>query len=318
MTVEHAGPYATGFVEVEGGASIFWEESGVPDGVPALWLHGGPGGSLGSGWYRSHFDLSRYRLIGIDQRGSGKSVPNILDARDRLDEHTTQRLIADIEQVREAMGVECWVVAGVSWGTTLALAYAQEHPDRVIALGLVAVTSTSREEVDWITEGVGRVFPEEWARFERDSRRRDGERVVEAYARRLREGDAAERAAAAAAWDRWESAHVSLDAPDRVGQLFADARTREAFATLVTHFWSRDGFLAGDQAVLARMGRVGDIPGALVHGRRDISGPAVTAWRLHELWPASELTIVETEGHGGAEESAVLRAALDRFATLAP
>jgi len=318
MTEEQADPHTTGFVDVDGGASIFVEESGTPDGVPALWLHGGPGGSLGSGWYRSHFDLPRYRLIGIDQRGSGRSLPNIVDARDQLDGHTTQRLIADIEAVRVASGVERWVVAGVSWGTTLALAYAQEHPDRVIALALVAVTTTGRDEVDWITEGVGRVFPEEWARFESDSGRREGERVVEAYARRLREGDATDRTHAATAWDRWESAHVSLDHPERVGQLFADATVREAFATLVTHCWSHDGFLAGDRAVLSRMDRIAHIPGALVHGRRDISGPAATAWRLHQLWPASELTIVETEGHGGVEESAVLRAALDRFAALGP
>ncbi|NUJ89679.1 alpha/beta fold hydrolase [Plantibacter sp. MCCC 1A11337] len=318
MTEEQADPHTTGFVDVDYGASIFVEESGIPDGVPALWLHGGPGGSLGSGWYRSHFNLSRYRLIGIDQRGSGRSLPNIVETRDQLDEHTTQRLIADIEAVRVASGVERWVVSGVSWGTTLALAYAQEHPDRVIALALVAVTTTSRDEVDWITEGVGRVFPEEWARFEADSGRRDGERIVEAYARRLREGDAAERTDAATAWDRWESAHVSLDHPERVGQLFDDATVREAFATLVTHYWSHDGFLTGDRAVLSRMDRIAHIPGALVHGRRDISGPAVTVWLLHQLWPASELTIVETEGHGGTEESAVLRAALNRFAALGP
>lgn len=175
MSSPLAAPHATGHIDVAGGASIFWEESGTPDGVPALWLHGGPASSLGSGWYRSHFDLERYRLIGIDQRGSGNSTPNVLDALDQLDEHTTQQLIADIEAVRVALEVEQWVVAGVSWGTTLALAYAQEHPERVRALALMAVTTTSREEVDWITEGVWRVFPEEWDAFERASGRREGE-----------------------------------------------------------------------------------------------------------------------------------------------
>lgn len=314
MSSSRSVPHADGHIEVSGGASIFWEESGTPDGVPALWLHGGPGSSLGSGWYRSHFDLDRYRLIGIDQRGSGRSTPQVLDTLDRLDEHTTQQLIADIEAVRIALGVERWVVAGVSWGTTLALAYAQEHPEHVQALALMAVTTTSREEVDWITEGVGRVFPEDWEAFERASGRREGERIVEAYARRLRSADASERTAAAADWDRWESVHVSLDRPDLRGHGHTDPAVRETFATLVTHYWSNDGFLAGDRAVLARMDRIAHIPAVLVHGRRDISGPASTAWRLHRLWPTSTLSIVEDEGHGGEQESRFLREALDRFA----
>ncbi|MFJ3383543.1 alpha/beta fold hydrolase [Curtobacterium sp. NPDC090221] len=316
VTHPHPEPYRTTTIATDVGASLYVEESGTPDGVPALWLHGGPGGSLGSGWYRTHFDPARYRLVGIDQRGSGRSTPNVLDARERLAEHTTQRLIADIEQVRQALGIESWVVAGVSWGTTLALAYALEHRDRVRALALLAVTTTSRDEVDWITEGIGRVFPEDWDRFERASRRAPGERVVDAYARRLAGDDAADRALAAAEWDRWESVHVSLDAPGSRGLGHTGLEAREAFATLVTRYWANDGFLAGDRAIAARIGELAGLPAALVHGRRDVSGPAITPWRLHRGWPASTLTIVEDEAHGGPGESAALTAALDRFAGL--
>lgn len=315
MAYSHPDPHTTGFVDVSGGASIYWEESGSLGGTPALWLHGGPGGSLGTGWFRSMFDPSQYRLIGIDQRGNGKSLPNILDTIKTISEHTTQQLIADIEAVREALGVDRWVVAGASWGTTLAMAYAQEHPERVSALALMAVTTRSREEVDWITEGVGRVFPAEWAAFERASGRINGERVVDAYARRLTGDDADERAAAARDWEIWESVHVSLDRPESRGTGHFGPFEREAFATLVTHYWSNDGFLLGERSIQARIERIADIPTALVHGRRDISGPAITPWRLHNDWPASTLTIIEDEGHGGPNSGAAMAAALDRFVT---
>jgi proline iminopeptidase len=313
MPYARTDPTASGSVAIGDGTAVAWEESGNPEGVPALWLHGGPGGSLGSGWYRTHFDPDRYRLIGIDQRGSGKSRPLVTDARDRLHEHTTARLIADIEVVRAHLGVTDWVVAGISWGTTLALAYAEAHPDRVRALALMAVTTTSRQEVDWLTEGVGRVFPEEWARFERDSHRRPGERVVDAYARRLAGDDADDRAAAASAWDRWENVHVSLDDPGLRDHGHIGPERREGFATLVTHYWSNDGFLPGDRAVLVRLRRIRHVPTALVHGRRDISGPVVTAWRVHQALPGSTLTVIEDEGHAGPAGSAALSEALDRF-----
>lgn len=307
-------PYRSTSVTTDDGASLYVEESGTPAGVPALWLHGGPGGSLGSGWYRTHFDPERYRLIGIDQRGSGRSTPNVLHPQARLADHTTDRLIADLEQVREALGIESWVVAGISWGTTLALAYALEHRARVRALALMAVTTTSRAEVDWITDGVGRLFPEDWDRFERASHRRPGERVVEAYARRLAGGDAVDRDAAAAEWDRWERVHVSLDDPSARGRGHLGQEARLAFATLVTRYWANDAFLPGDRAIAARIEELAAVPAALVHGRRDVSGPAITPWMLHRRWPASTLTIVEDEGHGGPQESEALTAALDRFA----
>lgn len=316
MIYERYEPFRMSAVDAEGEAAIYCEESGNPAGIPALWLHGGPGGSLGSGWYRTHFDPARYRLIGIDQRGTGKSR-SAGSPTGEMDRQNTQELINDIDTVRRALGIDTWVVTGISWGTTLALAYAQQHLQRVRALALMAVTTTSRSEVDWITEGVGRLFPAEWDEFECASQRRSGERVVDAYARLLASSDASTREAAAAAWDRWENVHVSLDHPELRNEGHVGPARREEFARLVTHYWSNDAFMPGDNAILARLDRIQHFPTALVHGRRDISGPTATAWRLHKGLPQSALTIVEDEGHGGPRQSAELTQALDRIAVRA-
>ena len=304
----------SGLLRMPDGAEIYWEASGNPRGKPALHLHGGPGSGLRSGSYRSHFGLERYFLIGIDQRGCGRSRPSVNEAPESLQANTTQALIEDIEAVRAHRGVARWLLSGVSWGTTLALAYALAHPDRVTELALVAVTTTSREEVDWLTEGMGRVFPEAWLRFEAESGRTAGERIVEAYARRLATGEPHERQAAARAWNAWESVHISLD-PNwtPIESRFDEARGL-AFATLVTHYWANDGFLRNGDEIVSRIADIGHIPAMLIHGRRDISGPAIIAWRLHRSWPASRLHIVESEGHGGPESFAILRDALDVFA----
>lgn len=307
-------PFGSGLLRLGDGAQMYWEASGNPEGLPALWLHGGPGSGLGTGGYRRHFDSGRYLVIGIDQRGCGRSRPLVSESPQSLATNTTQQLIADIEHLREQLGVTRWVLAGASWGTTLALAYALAHPDHVLGLALVAVTTTGREEVEWITEGIGRVFPEAWQQFAQASQRRDNERVVDAYARRLASTDHRDREAAALAWDRWESTHISLDAPERRGARHDDGPVRLGFATLVTHYWSNDAFLPGNAAILARINELADIPAHLIHGRRDISGPVITAWKLNRGWPASTLSIVEDEGHGGPEEMRLLAAALDGFA----
>src|SRR5690242_12665640 len=190
-------PLDCGHLRVSDGNEIYWEVSGNPAGKPALYLHGGPGSGLHTGSYRRRFDPRRYRIVGIDQRGCGRSRPLVTEDLGRLPHNTTQTLIEDIEAVRRHLGIERWLLSGASWGTTLALAYAQAHPDRVSELVLVAVTTTSRDEIDWITEGVGRIFPEAWQRFERESGRHSGERIVEAYARRLATGDRRESLRAA-------------------------------------------------------------------------------------------------------------------------
>ncbi|KMO42684.1 proline iminopeptidase [Methylobacterium tarhaniae] len=305
-----------GLLTVADGDRIYWETSGHPDGRPALYLHGGPGSGLKTGGYRRHFDGARYRVVGIDQRGCGRSRPLATQDLARLSRNTTQTLIADIEAVRRHLGIESWLVSGASWGTTLALAYAQRHPDRVRALVLAAVTTTSRDEITWITETVGRVFPEAWQAFVEASGRRGDERIVDAYARRLVGSDASDRGRAARDWNAWEAMHVSLDPSSPQGPLPNDPERNAVFATLVTHYWANDGFLRGPDAILAGMDHLRAIPGVLIHGRRDISGPAVTAWQLHRLWPASRLCIVEAEGHGGPEIAARMREATDSFADL--
>lgn len=306
-------PFRTGWLERPDGARLYWETSGDPGGSPAVYLHGGPGSGLGPGGYRRRFDPERYLVVGLDQRGCGRSTPWAADDLEHLDENTTGALIADLEALRAHLGVASWLVHGVSWGSTLALAYALAHPRRVTALVLTAVTTGGRDEIDWITEGVGRVFPEAWARFAAGVP--DGDRVVEHYARRLRDPDPEVRAAAADAWDAWESTHISLDPAWTPGPLHADPRVRLNVATLVTHYWAHDCFLRGAQAVLGRAHELAGIPGVLVHGRRDISGPVVTPWRLHAAWPGSELHVVESEGHGGEQEMELTRRAIDRLAT---
>lgn len=305
-------PSAHGWLPRPDGIRLYWESSGNPTGQTALYLHGGPGGGLGRGGYRRRFDPSRYRIIGVDQRGCGKSTPWACDSLDTLDTNTTQTLIADLEALREHLRIDSWLLHGVSWGCTLALAYALEHPDRVTGLVLTAVTSGSREEIDWITEGVGMMFPEAWARFRTPACA--GERVVGAYARLLRSDDPVARAHAARGWEEWESTHVSLDPSWTPGPMFDDGRERLNFATLVTHYWSNDCFLTGHDRILDRISALTGIRGVLIHGRHDISGPAITPWALHQAWPGSELIIVEDEGHGGEQEMELTTRAIEGFA----
>jgi proline iminopeptidase len=295
---------ASGLMPTGDGHEVFWEEAGNPSGIPALYLHGGPGGTLRTGSYRTKLDPSRFRIIGLDQRGCGRSVPHVTAPGYDLGQNTTAHLLRDLELLREHLGVDRWLLNGVSWGSTLALAYAQSHPDRVLGIVLMAVTTTSREEVDWVTETVGAVFPEAWDRLASHAEaagigyRRGRGRLIEAYAELMRSPDPEVRDATSYAWADWEDHHISIG----TGGFHRDPRWdgrefRHCFATLVTHYWAHDGFL--DPPLLDRAAQLAGIPGTLIHGRRDISGPVVTPWRLHRAWPGSELTIDEGEGHGG-------------------
>lgn len=296
-------PTRTGILDIDG-QSVYWEEHGAPDGVPALYLHGGPGGGLGAGGYVNRFDQDRYRVIGLEQRGCGRSVPLAGEPGHDLAGNTTQRLIADIEILREHLGIGAWVLNGVSWGSTLALAYTQAHPERVLGIVLMAVSTTRAEEVHWISEGCQILYPEGWSaladaieRLDPDFRRGETP-IIGAVARLMQSCDPATRAAAARAWGDWEDTHVTIGAggysPD---PRWADPAFAIPFATLVTHYWSNHAFL--DPPILGRMDRIATIPGHLIHGRRDVSGPVQTPWLLHQRWPASTLTVIEDEGHGG-------------------
>jgi proline iminopeptidase len=293
---------ASGRLDVGAGQQIYWEQSGASDGIPTVYLHGGPGGTLGPGGYRRRFDPTRFRIIGLDQRGCGKSRPLVTALGYDLSQNTTADLIDDLERLREHLGVERWLINGVSWGSTLALAYAQAHPDRVLGIVLVAVTTTDRAYVDWITETVGAIYPEAWDRLATHAEnsgigyQRDKQRVVEAYARLMAGSDPVARDAASRAWCEWEDHHISVGPGEVIHNPRWDSdEYRQIFATLVTHYWANDAFLS--PPILDRTDRLAGIPGTLIHGRRDVSGPAITAWRLHRSWPGSELIICEQSGH---------------------
>lgn len=301
---EQAKVRESGLLAVDGDHRIYWEESGDPDGIPAVYLHGGPGGTLGRGGYRRKLDGARFRIIGLDQRGCGPSTPHVTAPGYDLNQNTTVQLISDLERLREHLEVDRWLLNGVSWGTTLALAYAQAHPERVSGVVAMGLSTTDRFDVDWISESVGAVFPEAWDRLARHAEeagigyRRGRGRLIEAYAELMTHPNPAVRDAASRAWSEWEDHHVSIGAGGVYpGPWWDDNEYRHVFATLVTHYFAHDGFL--DPPILQQMHRLVGIPGTLIHGRRDISGPAVIAWRLHQAWPGSELIIDEGEGHGG-------------------
>jgi proline iminopeptidase len=302
-------PVRSGHLRVPDGNELYYEAVGNPDGPAVLYLHGGPGSGAGQG-HRRRIDPGRQQSVTFDQRGCGRSRPLVTDRLDLLDRNTTPAQVDDIEALRQHLGIDRWMVTGASWGTTLALAYAQAHPERVSGLGLLAVTTTSTAEVEWVTESMGRVFPEEWELFAGAVERAPGERVVDAYARATRDPDADVRRRAAAAWGRWEDVHVSLGPGWRPDPRWHTSPTRDVLATLVTHYWAHSGF--GGDDILRRTDRLAGLPGVLVHGRRDISGPVVTAWGLHRAWPGSELIVVD-EGHGGPASTAALTRAVARI-----
>jgi proline iminopeptidase len=320
MTDRHpvTEPYETGMLDVGDGHELYWETVGDPDGTPAVWLHGGPGGSSSVGT-RGLFDPTAYRAVLLDQRGCGRSSaprdpahpddPLLSD----LAANTTDHLVADVERLREHLGVDRWVVAGGSWGVTLALVYAQRHPERVRALVLGAVTSGAADEIAWITRDVGRIWPREWDAFASlvpDADPADPYGIPAAYARLLADPDPAVRDRAAVAWCAWEDTHVSLAPGWQPFERFQDPAFRMPFARLVTHYWGHACFLEPDE-VLRRTDRLEGIPGVLIHGRLDVSGPLETAWRLHHAWPGSELVVLEDAGHGGDVMTSAMVEALD-------
>lgn len=314
---EPVEPYDFGELEVGDGQTLYWETVGTPRGLPAVWLHGGPGsGSTADA--RRHFDPATYQAVLFDQRGCGRSRPLVSEPDANLSVNTTDHLIADIERLRTHLRIDRWVVVGVSWGVTLGLVYAQRHPDRVLAMVLGAVTAGTRREGEWITRDMGRIFPLEWERFTElvPAAERGGE-LAAAYARLLADPDPQVRDTAAKAWCEWEDTHVSL-APDWTpNPRYADPAFRTVFARLVTHYWSHNSFLA-DGEVLAGMPRLDGIPGVLIHGRNDVSSPLHTAWTVHRAWAGSKLAVLGGTGHGGASLSSQLTASLDSFRTLQP
>lgn len=293
-------PWDSGMLPVEEGHEIYWECSGNPQGKPALFLHGGPGGGSSPG-QRRFFDPQLYKIVLFDQRGCGRSRPLAENPDADLSSNTTSHLIADIEWLRQFLNVEQWTILGLSWGTTLGLAYAQKHPRRVNGLVLGLVSTTSRSEIDWITQGVSRLFPREWDRFSNaippEFRHLP---VVDAYSQLLFDPDPAIRERAAREWCIWEDAHISLTPGHQNSLEAADPRFQLRLARLVTHYWRHAAFLEEDQ-LIRDAPKLNGIPGVLIHGRYDVSSPAETPWKLSKLWTTSRLHILDDAGHGGGD-----------------
>ena len=308
-------PYDQRMLDVGDGHRIYWEVCGNPEGKPAVVLHGGPGSGARPFW-RGYFDPAKYKVVLFDQRGCGRSTPDAAEPDADLSTNTTWHLIADIEQLRDRLGIEKWLVLGASWGATLAFAYAEQHPSSVSEIVVFSVTSTTPREVDWITRDMGRIFPEEWARF-RDGvpeSERDGNLAL-AYSRRLHSPDPAVRDRAARAWCEWEDTHVATYSGYKPDPRYEDPVLRLRLARLVSHYWGHAAWLE-DGALLRDAGKLAGIPGVLITGRLDISSPPDIAWHLAQAWPDAELHIVGDAGHGAssANVSDLVLAAIDRFA----
>lgn len=307
-------PSASGMLAVGDGHDVYWERCGNAHGTPAVFLHGGPGSGCRPS-QRRIFDPDLYDAVLFDQRGAGRSRPLASEPDVDLSSNTTQHLVADMEQLREHLGIERWTVLGMSWGSTLGLAYAEAHPERVRALVLALVGMTTRREVEWITRDMGRIFPREWDRF--TGAVPDGLRhlpLVDAYATLLFDPDPAVRDHAAREWCAWEDTHVSL-APDHTpNPRYDDPEFRLRFARLVTHYWRNAAFL-GEGQLLREAPTLNRIPGVLISGRYDVSGPLEAAWRLSQAWTTSRLRVIDDTGHGGSD--AFLSAVIDALIELA-
>ncbi|GCE40849.1 Proline iminopeptidase [Rhodococcus wratislaviensis] len=305
-------PYEFGFLDVSDGHHMYWETIGTPTGIPVVYLHGGPGSGSAAG-ARRYFDPTAFRAVLFDQRGCGRSRP-LADGPDYdLGTNTTGHLVDDIERLREHLGIERWIVTGVSWGVSLGLVYAQKYPERVIAAVFGAITAGTRTEIDWITRAMGRVFPQQWAQFVAAvPEAEQSGNLAAAYACLLADPDPGVREIAAVRWCAWEDTHVSMMPGWRPSPRYDDPIFRSVFARLVTHYWAHDCFLAPGQ-ILDGMCRLAGIPAILVHGRFDVSGPLDTAWKIAQAWPGTQLLVLEDAGHGGGGFAVALATALDSF-----
>jgi proline iminopeptidase len=284
-------PYASGRLDVGDGHSLYWERCGTPGAKPVVMLHGGPGAGC-SPDHRRQFDPARYDVLLFDQRGCGRSTPHA-----SLDANTTWHLVADIERLREMAGVDRWQVFGGSWGSTLALAYAQKHPERVAELVLRGIFTFRQSELDWLYKyGASEIYPDKWEEFLAPIPDEERSDLVAAYHRRLTGEDPKARLAAAKAWSKWEAETVTLlpnphVVEEHTGDDFAIAIARIENHYMINKGWIEEGALIRDAGILA------GIKGVIVQGRHDCCTPPAAAWDLHKAWPGSELNIIPDGGH---------------------
>ncbi len=303
-------PYRSGRLAVGDGHVLHFEECGNPLGKPAVMIHGGPGGGSNTFMRRLH-DPAHYRIVLFDQRGAGKSTPGA-----SLVANTTGHLVADMELLRQHLEIERWQLCGGSWGSTLALAYAQRHPLRVSELVLRGIFTLRRFELEWFyQEGASRLFPDAWEKYVSPIPPAERGDMIAAYYRRLTGADPAERLRCARAWSQWEGATISLlPDPARVARFGAD-QFALTFASIECHFFVHGGFLERDGQLIEEADRLADIPGVIVHGRYDVCTPVANAWDLKRAWPQAALRIVEDAGHTMTEPGTIheLVSATDAF-----
>lgn len=303
-------PFYSGMLEVGDGHHIYWERSGTKGAKPAVFLHGGPGGGI-SPKHRRLFDPTLYDVILFDQRGCGHSTPHA-----ELEANTTWDLVADMERLREMAGFDKWLVFGGSWGSTLALAYAETHPERVSELVLRGIFTLRREEVNWYYQrGASQFFPEKWERFVALIPEAERDDFVAAYRKRLTSDDPATRIAAAKAWSLWEGETITLLPDPSTSGAFGHDEFAVAFARIENHYFINNGWMEEGQ-LIRDAGKLEGIPGVIVQGRYDMACPPATAWALHKAWPGSEYHLIENAGHAYSEPGILDRLirATDQFA----
>jgi len=288
-------PYRTHRVPVDPPHVLYAEECGDPGGIPVLFLHGGPGAGC-EPYHRRFFDPAAYRIVLFDQRGAGRSTPHAA-----LEHNTTWDLVGDVEHLRTLLGIDRWLLFGGSWGSTLALAYAETHPERVLGLILRGIFLCRPWEIRWFyQEGANRVFPDHWEEFIAPIPDHERGDLLQAHYRRLTGADEAERMACARAWSVWEGRAATLRPNQAVVDFFASPHTALSLARIEAHYFAHDTFLKADQ-LLQDAKRLHEIPGVIVHGRYDIVCPFANAWDLHRAWPAAALEVVPDAGHSAAE-----------------
>jgi len=308
-------PYETGMLDVGDGQTMYWEASGNPQGKPAVYLHGGPGGAS-SAPQRRVFDPAKYRIILFDQRGCGRSTPHASAPDADLTTNTTWHLVDDLEKLREHLGIERWLVCGGSWGSTLGLAYAETHPAKVTELVLRGIFTLRPMELDWFYEGgAAAIYPDLWEAFLAPVPENERGHLIAAYGRMLHDPDAFVRERAGIAWATWESSTITLlQEPDKIAH-FSEPAFAVAFARIENHFFSNGGWFEPNQ-LIRDASRLSDIPGVIVQGRYDMCTPAFTAWDLHKNWPEADFRMIPDAGHA-FDQPGILDAiidATDRFA----
>lgn len=286
----------TGHLPVSSLHSLYWEEAGNPNGKPILFLHGGPGSGIDPS-HRCYFDPKAYRMVLFDQRGCGKSTPHA-----HLEENTTWDLVADIEKLREHLGIDRWVVFGGSWGSTLSLAYAETHPTRVKGLILRGIFLCRPSELHWFYQfGAHQIFPDMWEKFLAPIPPEERCDLIKAYFKRLTSSDPAVRHEAAHAWSAWEGAALRLQFDPTLFHSFTEERHADAIARIECHYFIHHAFFKTDNWLLEHVGAIRKIPGVIIHGRYDIVCPLESAWALHRAWPEAKLEIIPDAGHAASE-----------------